>query len=248
MMKLEICANSLASAVAAQKGGADRIELCDNMAEGGTTPSYGTLLKARGLLAIKLYPIIRPRGGDFLYNDEEFYIMHQDILMAKKLGCDGIVIGLLKENGHIDTRRTKKLVEAAEPLGVTFHRAFDRCRSPFQALEKIIDCGCERILTSGQQPTAHEGADLIQQLITKADNRITVMPGAGIRTENIAQLVKKTGAVEYHSTAKTTIMSKMRFENELVRKENNSISVTDQTITRNLRKKAEQAQSNIENQ
>ncbi len=243
MIKIEVCANFLTSALAAQNGGADRVELCDNMAEGGTTPSYGTIAEARELLQIKLYPIIRPRGGDFLYNDEEFDIMHQDILMCKKLGCDGVVIGLLKENGHIDTRRTKKLVEAAGPLGVTFHRAFDRCRSPFRALEEIIDCGCERILTSGQQPTAPEGAGLIEQLVNKADDRIVIMQGAGIRPRNIAHMVKKTGAQAYHSRAKTTITSKMHFENELAQKEDNSISLADPTIVHSLRQNAEQAQS-----
>src|SRR5699024_10653531 len=134
MIKLEICANSVTSALAAQEGGGDRIELCDNMAEGGTTPSHGTIAQARVMLDILLYPIIRPRGGDFLYDDNEFKIMLRDIRECKKLACDGVVIGLLKENGKIDVERTKKLVKAAGPMGVTFHRAFDRCRDPFEAL------------------------------------------------------------------------------------------------------------------
>src|SRR5699024_6505301 len=192
MIKLEICANSLPSALAAQEGGADRIELCDNMAEGGTTPSYGTLTKARELLNIELYPINRPRGGDFLYTTLEYDIMYEDIQFCKKIGCDGVVIGLLTELGDIDTKRTSALVEAAAPMGVTFHRAFDRCRNPIQALENIIDCGCERILTSGQEPTAIEGASLLDLLIQKAEDRIIIMPGSGVRPENIAELVKTT--------------------------------------------------------
>lgn len=233
---LEICANSLTSALAAQEGGADRIELCDNMAEGGTTPSYGTILRVRELLHIQVYPIIRPRGGDFLYNEEEFEIMYQDILVCKELGCDGIVIGLLTTDGQVDIERTKQLVEVAGSLGVTFHRAFDRCHSPFQALEDIIDCGCERILTSGQQPTAVQGAALLSELVTKAKDRIIIMPGSGIRPENIAPLVQQTRAKEYHSTAKKTISSKMQFENKLAKNENNAISVTDVEIVRALKK------------
>jgi len=242
MIKLEICANSLPSALAAQEGGADRIELCDNMAEGGTTPSYGTLTKARELLNIELYPIIRPRGGDFLYTTLEYDIMYEDIQFCKKIGCDGVVIGLLTELGDIDTKRTSALVEAAAPMRVTFHRAFDRCRNPIQALENIIDCGCERILTSGQEPTAIEGASLLDLLIQKAEDRIIIMPGSGVRPENIAELVKTTKAKEYHSTAKITTRSRMSFQNKLAEQENDSITVTDTTIVNSLRKIAEKAQ------
>ncbi len=241
---LEICANSIRSALAAQEGGADRIELCDNMAEGGTTPSYGTIKKARELLELQIYPIIRPRGGDFLYNEQEFELMFQDILICKELGCDGVVIGLLNRDGSIDAERSKKLVEAARPLGVTFHRAFDRCRDPFQALETIINIGCERILTSGQQPTAPEGAALIAELLHKASGRIIIMPGSGIRVNNIADLARETGAKEFHSTAKTTLQSKMQFKNPLVlrnEKEELSQTVTDAQTVKKLRKGAETA-------
>lgn len=239
---LEICANSLTSALAAQEGGADRVELCDNMAEGGTTPSYGTILKARELLQLQLYPIIRPRGGDFLYNEEEFEVMYADLMMCKKLDCDGVVIGLLTADGNIDIERTNKLVEAAYPLGVTFHRAFDRCRSPFQALEDIIGCGCERILTSGQQPTAPEGAGLLSQLVQKAAGRIVIMPGSGVRPANIGQLVEQTNAAEYHSTAKAAFSGKMAYKNQLAAKESNVIPLTDAKIVRSLRAYAEEAQ------
>lgn len=243
-MILEICANSITSALAAQKGGADRIELCDNMAEGGTTPSYGTIAKSRDLLHILIYPIIRPRGGDFLYNNTEFDLMCKEIELCKQMGCDGVVIGLLNPDGSIDKRRTKFLVELAWPLGVAFHRAFDRSRDPFQSMEDIIDCGCERILTSGQKPTAPEGADLIAQLVEKAAGRIIIMPGSGVRENNIADLVKKTKATEYHSTAKIIVKSNMQFKNDLVLQDENgelNISVTDETTVRRLRNLAENA-------
>lgn len=244
-MILEICANSLPSALAAQAGGADRIELCDNMAEGGTTPSYATILTSREMLTIQIYPIIRPRGGDFLYNDDEFDLMRKDIELCKQVGCDGVVIGLLNMDGSIDKKRTKLLVELAWPLGVTFHRAFDRCADPLHALEDIIACGCERILTSGQAPTAPEGADLIAQLVDRAAGRMIIMPGSGVRENNIAALVRKTKATEYHSTAKTTIGSKMQFKNKLVLdsevKELN-IEITDVDIVRRLREEGEKAE------
>lgn len=242
-MVLEICANSLPSALAAQAGGADRVELCDNMAEGGTTPSYGTILTTRELLHIQVYPIIRPRGGDFLYSDHEFDLMRKDIELCKETGCDGVVIGLLLSDGSIDKKRTKLLVELAWPLGVTFHRAFDRSADPFQAMEDIIDCGCERILTSGQQPTAPEGAELIARLVEKAGGHIIIMPGSGVRENNIAELVRKTRATEYHSTAKSTVKSKMQFKNKLVMDNEAlelNISETNVEIVRKLREEAEQ--------
>lgn len=241
---LEICANSVVSAVAAQQGGADRVELCDNMAEGGTTPGYATMAKARELLQIQLYPIIRPRGGDFLYNELEFELMWKDIELCKQMGCDGVVIGLLTADGKIDKKRTKLLVDLTWPLGVTFHRAFDRCIEPLEALEDIIETGCERILTSGQQSSALQGAELIHKLVEKADDRIAIMAGAGVRVNNIAELVKKTKAKEYHSTAKTMVKSKMQFKNDLAIKDENNewhISVTDAEMVRQLRKNAEEA-------
>lgn len=212
---LEICASSVTSALAAESGGADRVELCDNMAEGGTTSSYATIAKARDLLKIQLYPIIRPRGGDFLYNELEFELMWNEVVCCKKLGCDGVVIGLLAEDGTVDEKRTRWLAELAWPMGVTFHRAFDRAADPFSALEAVIGAGCERILTSGQQPTAPEGAALISQLVQKASGRIAIMAGSGVRVDNMAQLVKNTRAEEYHSTAKSPVISTMQFKNAL---------------------------------
>lgn len=210
---LEICAASLASCIAAAEGGANRIELCDNLLEGGTTPSYATIALAREKVNIALYPIIRPRGGDFLYDELEFRIMQKDIQVCKELGCEGVVIGLLTANGQVDKIRTRALVEQAWPMGVTFHRAFDMTVEPFQALEDIIETGCERILTSGQRNTAPEGAALIAQLVEKAAGRIAIMAGSGVRANNVGALATATRATEYHTTAKDYTDSRMVFRN-----------------------------------
>lgn len=210
---LEICAASLASCIAAEEGGADRIELCDNLLEGGTTPSYATIALAREKVKIALYPIIRPRGGDFLYTALEFQIMQKDITLCKQLGCDGVVTGLLTADGKIDKTRTRALVELAWPMGVTFHRAFDMTDDALQALEDVIKTGCERILTSGQRNTAPEGAALIATLVEKAAGRIAIMAGSGVRANNVAALVSASHATEYHTTAKDYIDSGMQFRN-----------------------------------
>ncbi len=209
--KLEIIGFNIESCIIAQSSGANRIELCDGPAEGGTTPSYGFIKAARKKLHIELYPIIRPRGGDFLYSEDEFQIMKNDIKLCKELGCDGIVIGILKADGTVDKERCNQLVDLAYPLGVTFHRAFDRTVDPLKALEDIIEIGCERILTSGQQPNAADGAALISQLIKQADERIIIMPGSGIRSDNIVSIATQTGATEFHSSARIAAESKMDF-------------------------------------
>lgn len=214
--KLEICANSVESALMAQEGGAHRIELCDNIYEGGTTPSYGEILLARENLKIGLNIIIRPRGGDFHYSDIEFEIMKKDIEYAKKVGVDGIVIGLLNMDGNIDVKRTSELVKHAKPMSVTFHRAFDVCNDPFQGLEDIIDCGCDRILSSGQKNKAFDGIDLIQKLVEKANNRIIIMPGSGINEGNITEIYQKTGAQEFHASLREPTKSKMTFRNKSI--------------------------------
>jgi copper homeostasis protein len=206
---IEIATSDFPSSLAAAKGGANRIELCDNLSEGGTTQSYGKLCREK--LSISLFPIIRPRGGDFLYSAEEYEIMVHDIKLCKQLGCDGVVIGLLNEDGTIDLKRTARLIELAYPLEVTFHRAFDRCRDPFEALEQLIEIGCTRILTSGQQPTAPAGVELIAQLVQKADERIIIMPGSGVRKENIQELAEKTGAHEFHSSLRVKVESGMQY-------------------------------------
>lgn len=225
--QLEICCFNIQSALVAQFAGADRIELCADPGDGGTTPSLGVIKTAREKLHIKLYPIIRPRGGDFLFDTEDFEVMKNDVVLCKQIGCDGIVIGLLNDDGTIDKKRTSKLVELAYPLGVTFHRAFDWAINPQEALEDIIDCGCERILTSGQQPTAIEGALLINELIQQADNRIIIMPGSGIRASNIIDVAQKTNAEEFHTSARIFQHSKMQFINQNM-KENTSTVMADQ--------------------
>ncbi|NLR57053.1 copper homeostasis protein CutC [Chitinophaga polysaccharea] len=210
---LEICAASVASCLAAAEGGANRIELCDNLLEGGTTPSYATIALAREKVKIDLYPIIRPRGGDFLYSDLEFEVMKKDIELCKQLGCNGVVIGILLPNGRVDQERCRILTQLAWPMGVTFHRAFDMTDNPFEALEDIISIGCERILTSGARNTAVEGAALLKDLLERANDRIAIMAGSGVRATNIAQLIQTTGITEFHTTAKAYEESKMVYRN-----------------------------------
>lgn len=212
-IQLEICAFNLASAIIAQQAGADRIELCASPEEGGVTPSPGVIRAARESLRVALYPIIRPRGGDFLYSDEEFRVMLRDVDYCKQVGCNGVVIGMLGRDGAVDQGRCARLVEAAYPLGVTFHRAFDWAANPFEAMEDIINIGCERILTSGQRPTATEGAELINELVREADDRIIIMPGAGVRSSNIIALAKSTDAREFHTSARKQQVSDMEFIN-----------------------------------
>ncbi|HXB95921.1 MAG TPA: copper homeostasis protein CutC [Puia sp.] len=211
--RLEICAFNLPSALIAQRAGADRVELCAGPEEGGTTPSPGVIQTAREHLRIALYPIIRPRGGDFLYTDEEFTVMLRDVEHCKKVGCNGVVIGILRADGSVDTARCARLVEKAYPMGVTFHRAFDWASNPFEAMETIVQMGCERILTSGQRPTADEGAGLIDQLVRAADERIVIMPGSGVRASNIVTIAEKTGACEFHTSARVFKASRMAYVN-----------------------------------
>ncbi|MBP9104145.1 MAG: copper homeostasis protein CutC [Chitinophagaceae bacterium] len=229
---IEIATSDFATTKSAVEGGADRIELCANLAEGGTTPSFGTVKHCRESFDVALYPIIRPRGGDFLYTKDEYEIMLQDVKFCKQLGCDGVVIGLLNIDGNIDIVRTAQLIKAAYPLGVTFHRAFDRCKDPFEALEQLIEIGCERILTSGQQPSVVDGVDLVVELNKVADDRIIIMPGSGVRKENIKMLVAKTGCTEFHSSLRGKESSKMEFVHEAFRDSgesymNNIILATD---------------------
>lgn len=209
--KLEVIAFNIESCTIIEKSGAHRIELCDNPYDGGTTPSYGMIKTAREKVNISLFPIIRPRGGDFLYSDDEFNIMKADIQLCRDVGCDGVVLGLLQKDGRIDVDRTANLVALAFPMEVTFHRAFDHCFEPFEALEQIIGAGCRRILTSGQKPLAMDGADRIAELVKAANDRIIIMPGSGVRQNNIRELAKKTGAVEFHSSLRSNAQTKMEF-------------------------------------
>ncbi|MGZ8544317.1 MAG: copper homeostasis protein CutC [Flavisolibacter sp.] len=208
---IEIATADLATTTAAVEGGADRIELCAALTEGGTTPSHGMIKTCRSLFEVELFPIIRPRGGDFLYSDEEFEVMKQDILFCKELLCDGVVSGLLLPDGRIDLERTKILIGLAWPMEFTFHRAYDRCKDPHEALEQLAQAGCTRILTSGQQPTAPGGQQLIAELVKQAAGNIVIMPGSGVRKENIRELAEKTGAVEFHSSLRGKTESRMTF-------------------------------------
>ena len=208
---IEIATSDFNTTQSAVQGGADRIELCANLAEGGTTPSAGMIRQCREAFELPLYPIIRPRGGDFLYSEDEFRIMLHDVKLCKELGCEGVVIGLLEKDGSIDLPRTARLIEAAYPLGVTFHRAFDRCADPFNAMEQLIEAGCERILTSGQQPAASDGIKLIAELNKAADHRIIIMPGSGVRVDNVRQLADQTGCTELHASLRSKTKSQMQF-------------------------------------
>jgi copper homeostasis protein len=163
--------------------------------------------------------MIRPRGGDFLYSDEEFGIMRHDVVLCKELGCDGVVFGLLLRDGKVDVSRTAQLVSLAYPMEVTFHRAFDRCREPAEALEDLVKVGCQRLLTSGQQPTAPEGVDLIAALVQQSSGRISIMPGSGVRTANVGLIRDATGATEFHSSLRGTAVSHMEFRHPAFREE-----------------------------
>lgn len=208
---IEIATTDYSTTRSAVEGGADRIELCAALTEGGITPSYGTIRQCREDFSVALFPIIRPRSGDFLYTEEEFKTMLYDVKLCKDLGCDGVVVGLLQRDGAIDLHRTERLVQLAYPMEVTFHRAFDRCRDPFDALEGLIKIGCQRILTSGQQPAAPEGIDLIAQLVKAAGEQILIMPGSGVRPENIRELAEKTGAREFHASLRSRQATFMKY-------------------------------------
>lgn len=213
-IKIEVCANSLESALNAQKGGADRVELCSNLYEGGTTPSAGEISLARELLQIDLNVLIRPRGGDFLYSKNEIEIIKRDIVNCKNIGVDGVVIGFLKPDGSIDKELTKEITKLARPMTVTFHRAFDMCNNPEEALEELIEIGVDRALTSGAENKAIQGAELLNKLVKQASNRIIIMPGSGIRASNISELIQKTGAAEFHVSERQSISSKMIFKRD----------------------------------
>lgn len=197
-MVVEVCLAGVAAAVAAQKGGASRIELCENLAEGGTTPSWGTMALAREKLSIPIHVMIRPRGGDFCYSDLEFEVMQRDVRQAASLNVAGVVFGLLTPEGEIDVKRTQLLMEAARPLAITCHRAFDVVPDPIAALDTLIALGVDRLLTSGQQATAWAGRELIRELVERANGRLHIMAGSGINAGNAAALIAATGVREIH--------------------------------------------------
>lgn len=213
---LELCAFTIQSCLIAQRTGVARIELCDNPLEGGTTPSYGTIRRARERVETRLYPIIRPRSGNYFYDDDEFEIIHRDIAACKELGCDGISVGVATRGARIDTERMKRLVEWASPMGVTCNRVFDGTPDLFEALEELIACGCERVLTSGGKSSAPEAAEVLAALVRQAGRRISVMPGAGIKSSNLAALRRQCQAHEYHASARTIAPNPLTYINTAV--------------------------------
>lgn len=211
MAILEICAGSVESAIAARDGGAKRIELCAALEVGGVTPSVGVIAEARKVDGLVLNVIIRPRGGDFLYNEHEVTCMEEDIRTCKKLGADGVVIGALTAEGDIDTAICRRLIAAADGMSITFHRAFDMCRDAKKALEELIALGCHRVLTSGQAPTAVAGMTMLKELNEQAAGRIIIMPGCGVTSANAGEIIKTTGATEIHASARKSVGSGMIF-------------------------------------
>ena len=210
-MIFEICVDSVAGVRAAKAAGADRVELCADLLEGGVTPSRGMIRQARTITGIGLNVMIRPRGGDFLFDDDEFTIMRSDIETAKAEGADGVVIGLLTAAGEVDMARTREMISLARPLSITFHRAFDMTPEPFRAIEMLIELGVDRVLTSGQEASVLEGLPLIVELIKRAGNRIVVMPGGGITQRNVDKIVAAAKPHEIHFAALEPIASGMRF-------------------------------------
>lgn len=211
---VEICIDSVSSAVAAEKGGADRVELCANLTQGGTTPSSGMMKTVKAAVSIPVHVIIRPRGGDFLYSQEEVAVMLADIRTAGELGISGVVIGALTPEGDIDLSSVADMVKAAKGMSITFHRAFDMCRDPHRGIGQLIEMGIDRILTSGQQPSAEKGIPLLRELNRQYGQKISIMPGAGIRAFNARNLITETGVKEIHASAGSMSESKMLYRNE----------------------------------
>ncbi len=220
MRFIEVCATSLFDVEQAIAGGASRVELCSALELGGITPSYGTIKQVVQNCNIKTNILIRARGGDFVYSEEEVELMVEDIKFCKKMGVNGVVVGALTPEGDIDIPAVKAMVEAAKPeLEVTFHRAFDRARNPLQALEQIIGLGCDTLLTSGQQEESAEyGVELLAQLVKQSNGRITIMPGKGVRTGNIDYIEKVSGAVQFHSTARSALYNNLHTDRDVVAK------------------------------
>jgi len=215
-MLVEVVVFNLESALKAQEGGADRIELCDNPAEGGTTPSAGIIELVRQNLSIDVYPMIRPRGGDFFYSNYDFHAMKRDIIQCQRLSVDGVVFGILNPDGTIDKKRCQELIARARPLKVTCHRAFDMTRDPYQALEDCIEAGFDRILTSGQEAQAIKGVGLLKELVKRAKGRIGIMAGSGVNEETVEKIVRTAGVDEIHFSAMAYRLSGMQYVNEKI--------------------------------
>ena len=240
MMQVEICVESVVGARAAERGGANRVELCANLLEGGTTPSAGCIAAVRRAIKIGLHVIIRPRGGDFLYAPEEIEVMCEDIRVAKSLGADGIVIGCLAADGTVDRKLTAELISRSRPLKVTFHRAFDMCRDPRAGLEDLIGLGVDILLTSGQEESCLEGAETIAALQKQAAGRITVMAGGGITPRNAGRIVAATGVSAVHLSARRSVESGMQHRNSrcfmggTLRPPEFSVKTTDESAVRSV--------------
>ncbi len=217
MRSVEVCAGNIQSVVAAARGGAQRVELCSALELDGLTPSAGLIKSARMVHGVKLHVLIRPREGNFVYDADEVEIMCHDILLAKQSGADGVVIGALTKDRDIDLPTCRHLIEAAQGLQVTFHRAFDQCRNPEQALEEIITLGCTRILTSGQQITAEAGIPVLKRLVALSAGRIIIMPGAGVNTKNARSILDQTGATEIHGSFRSMIGGQMISDERIVK-------------------------------
>ena len=230
-MELEVIGFDLASCLIAETHGANRIELCANPHEGGTTPSYGMIRVARQNTSIQLFPIIRPRGGDFLFSRLDFQSMITDIQQCEQLGCDGVVIGMLTEDGIVDVDRCAELIQHAGAMQVTFHRAFDRVKDPMKALEQIIDLGCMRILTSGLRPNVDLGREMLRTLVDAAGDRITIMPGSGVRSNNVLELARFTGANAFHSSARSSHPTTMKYINSSMDEDLASVSIDDEEVS-----------------
>jgi copper homeostasis protein len=210
-MIYELCCDSVAGVRAAKAAGADRVELCADLLEGGVTPSAGMIRQARAVGGIGLHVMIRPRGGDFIFDDDEFAAMRADIETARIEGADGVVIGVLSADGEIDAERTGDLLSLARPLSVTFHRAFDVTRDPFRTLKALVDLGVDRVLTSGQEATVLEGLPLLKELFELAGDGVVVMPGGGITSRNIGRIVEALKPKEVHFAALQRAPGPMRF-------------------------------------
>jgi copper homeostasis protein len=210
---LEVCSFGIQTSLIAERVGAKRVELCDNPIEGGTTPSYGAIRLVREKINIELYPIIRPRSMNYYYDADEFAMMLHDVRMCKELGCDGISVGVQLITGHVDTNRMKQLVEVAYPMGVTSNRVIDAAPDPYEALEALIEAGCERVLTSGQAATAPAGKEVLKKLVEQAAGRISIMPGAGVKSDNVKELLQYTGAYECHTSARIAWPNNVAYQN-----------------------------------
>lgn len=231
---LEICASSSYSAQVADSCGATRIELCQSLELGGTTPSYGLIKSILEKTKLGVYVLIRPRSGDFVYSKDELDEMKADIELCKNLGCSGVVIGALDKYGNVDVKKMGELISVAGSMTVVFHRAFDRCREPLENLQKIIDLGCKRVLTSGLKSTAYQGMDVIKELVDFSDGRIEIMPGAGVNEKNITELMHFTGAESVHSSAKVLSKSSMEYENPYFSEMNEDIIESDIKVVNEL--------------